>query len=56
MLDGTSPGGGARVLTPMLGYAAGTLIVIGLCVLVLVLLGYCVYFFFFKKGDIDDFG
>jgi hypothetical protein len=20
------------------------------------LLGYCVYFFFFKKGDIDDFG
>ena len=38
------------------GYAAGTLIVIGLCVLVVVLLGYCVYFFFFKKGDIDDFG
>ena len=44
------------MFTPMLGYVAGTLIVIGLCVLVVVLLGYCVYFFFFKKGDIDDFG
>ena len=38
------------MFTPMLGYAAGTLIVIGLCVLVVALLGYCVYFFFFKKG------
>ena len=44
------------MFTPILGYAAGTLIVIGLCVLVVVLLGYSVYFFFFKKGDIDDFG
>jgi hypothetical protein len=44
------------MLTPMLGYAAGTFIVIGLCILVVALLGYCVYFFFFKKGGIDDFG
>lgn len=44
------------MFTPMLGYVAGTLIVIGLCVLVVALLGYCVNFFFFKKGNIDGFG
>jgi uncharacterized membrane protein YukC len=41
---------------PMLGYAAGTRIVVGLCVLVVALLGYAVYFFFIKKGDIDTSG
>lgn len=56
MLHGTPSGGSARMFTPMLGYPAGTLIMIWLCVLVVVLLGYCVYFFLFKKGDIDDFG
>jgi uncharacterized membrane protein YukC len=55
MLHGTSRRG-AQDVHDDVGYAAGTLIVIGLCVLVVVLLGYCVYFFFFKKGDIDDFG
>lgn len=44
------------MFAPMLGYAAGTLIVVGVCVLVVVLLGYAVYFFFFKKSGFDDFG
>lgn len=38
----------------MLGAIPGTLIVVGLVVLGVVLLGYAVYFFFFKK-DIGEF-
>jgi hypothetical protein len=40
---------GIRMLAPMLGYVAGTLIVVGLCVLGVALLGYAAYFFFIKK-------
>ena len=37
------------MFAPMLGYVAGTLIVVGLCVLGVVLLAYAAYFFFIKK-------
>jgi hypothetical protein len=38
-----------KMLDPMLGYAAGTLIVLTLVVLGVGLLGYAIYFFFIKK-------
>ena len=38
------------MLAPMLGYVAGTLILIILIVLAVGLLGYAAYFFFIKKG------
>jgi hypothetical protein len=37
------------MLDPMLGYVPGTLIVVGIVVLGVGLIGYCVYFFFIKK-------
>ena len=47
---------GARMFAPMVGWVAGTSVVILIVVLIVVLLGYFVYLFFFKKGNIDNWG
>jgi hypothetical protein len=44
------------MFAPMLGYVAGTLIVVLLIVLIVGLLGAFVYQFFIKKGGPDDSG
>ena len=45
---------GARMFAPMLGYAAGTLIVVVFIVLAVGLLAYFVYQFFIRKGGPDS--
>ena len=42
------------MFSPVLGYAAGTLIVVVLIGLIVLLLGAFVYQFFIKKGGPDD--
>jgi hypothetical protein len=49
MLDAYTSRRGARMQVSMLGAVRGTFVVIALVVLGVVLLGYAVYFFFFKK-------